>query len=185
MLTMDDVNMTRTKWIVIIFAAVFAGLFQATFFSLLPQPYREIQPVLILCVLGVALNRSDAALVFAVISGLMIDLFTVGGGFLAFAEQAIVISAITTIADKVLTNRSVYSAAALLLSARFMSYVWFSSMSFFSRLLFKTQIMVQPIHSLLVTMLWDAVLMSAIFMMLAFFTRRFLVSIARFDTYER
>ncbi|MBU1034371.1 hypothetical protein KKF59_01520 [Patescibacteria group bacterium] len=176
--------MTRSRWILVIVAALLTGLLQVTFFSLLPEPFRGVQPVLILCVLGVAINRSDAALVFAAVSGLMIDLFTVGAGFLAFAEQMLVVSAVAIIAEKVLTNRSVYSAVALLLAARIMSYIWLAAMSFFSRLLFKTQIFIQPFNSLLVTMVWDALFMCTIFLLLAFFTRRFSVGVARFNTYD-
>lgn len=171
--------MKRRRWVLVGIAALGVGLLQASFFSILPTPWRELQPVLPFATILVVLHRPRAALVFAAIAGFAVDLFSPGASRFAYAEYLLIAAAVAFLSETVLTNRSVYAAAALAAVARGLSRLWDVGVSAVSAVLFKTAAPFEPAVSFLITLGWDLAVVATLFFLLAHFTRRFLITVSR------
>lgn len=168
--------MTSRSWLLIILAAIFTGLLEATFISLLPTPWREIRPIIEGAVLLIVLNKPRGALVFAGLSGFCLDLFSVGDGTLALVRLVLLTAAISALAHSWLTNRSIYATAALVVGARFLDRLWLW-MSYLVGRAFSWDIRLESTASFFTTLAWDIGLVSLAFVALTIFTRRFLVTV--------
>lgn len=171
--------MSPQRWVLLVLFAIGIGLVEATFVTLLPSPWREIRPVLEVSVLLVVVNKPKAALVFAGIAGLMLDVFRVDGPTFVFGRLIIVTSVVSLLAHALLTNRSVYATAALVIFARVFDRVLAGIHAFFGNIFLESGIRVDSIRSFFTTVAWDIALLSACFVLLAMFTRRFLVTVPR------
>lgn len=171
--------MNVRSWVFVAVASVVVGTFEATFVTLLPAPWREFRPIIDLTVLLIVIDRPRAALVFAALAGLILDAFGLGNGVFAFARFLLVASAVWALSESVITNRSVYASAALVVGARLINRLWIWIAGLAGTGLFRWEIQQEPLSSLVVTILWDLGTVSFVFMLLAFFTRRFLMSVAR------
>ncbi|MEO5927295.1 MAG: hypothetical protein ABIO72_01200 [Patescibacteria group bacterium] len=175
--------MSLRGWIIVVLAAIVSALLEACFLPFLPAPWRDIRPILELAVLFVVLSSPRGALVFAGIAGILVDLFRVDAGTFAFGRYITVVVVMILLSQTVLTNRSVYATGALVIAARLVDRLWLSLVHFFGTSLFRLDIRVEPLLSFGTTILWDIGLMTAAFILLALFTRRFLVTITRHSRY--
>lgn len=171
--------MNARSWMFVVAAAIVVGTFESTFVTLLPSPWREFRPVIDVMVLLIIIDRPRAALVYAALAGLIIDALGLGGGVFAFARFLLVALAIWALSESVITNRSVYASAALVIAARLIDRLWIWIAGVAGSGLFRWEIGQEPLSSLVITILWDLGTVSLAFVMLAFFTRRFLMAVAR------
>ena len=172
------------RWGIIGVAAVIAGLFEATFSTFLPTPWREIRPILDGAILLVVLNRPKYAFVFAAITGIILDVIPVEGSGFASARLIAIVALVMLLVQTVLTNRSVYATALLMVTARAADRVWLSVVSFLLRFGSGPAMHLEPLRFAWITLAWDIGLVSLGFISFAFFTRRFLMPITRFGSYE-
>lgn len=167
------------KWTIIILGAIFCGLMEGTFLTLLPSPWREVRPILEVAILLIVINRPREAVVFSTLAGFILDTFSVGTSTFAMSRLPIVIGIILLIAQSWFTNRSVYAAAALVLGARLLDRLWLWAAYIFGTHVFTWNVRLEPTASFVTTLIWDSILVSLMFVGLALFTRRFLVTIPR------
>jgi cell shape-determining protein MreD len=171
-------------WALVIVGAVVAGLLEATFLTLLPSPWRDIHPVIDGAVLFVILNRSKAGMVFGAVAGFLLDLFSVGPASFASARLLVVAAVISLLSITLLTNRSMYATAVLVVIARIVDRFWVWMFSLAAGVLFHAPIPMISFGSFAITLLWDVGIVSACFIVLAFFTRRFLITAPSMRPYD-
>lgn len=171
--------MSPRGWVIVVISAIVGGLLEACFLPFLPAPWRDIHPILQLAALFVVLSSPRGAFVFAGIAGIMVDLFRVDAGAFAFGRYILVTLCMVALSQTVLTNRSVYATAALVLSARVVDRLWLTLAKFIGTGLFRLDIRIEPLTSFLTTVAWDIGLMTVAFIALAIFTRRFRVTVSR------
>jgi len=116
--------MRLRRLLLLLVLGCFAGLFEATLRTFLPWPVVDVRPVLPILVCFIILRQPESAYVFAVSSGAVLDLFSVGGMTLAFARFLIIALLIALVAETVLTNHSLYAAIALTLLSRAFDWLW-------------------------------------------------------------
>ena len=177
-------TMTKKRWGFVFAASIVVGLAQVCFFSLLPTPWREFQPVLPIAAIFLILNRSTAAIVFAGIAGFVVDMFSPGFSKFVAAEYILIVIALVFILQKVLTNRSVYVMATLVVIGRIFSMIWEVVAAFASNLLFKTSLSYGSAQTFLISCLWDVAFVAILFFIIARFTRRFLIPVIQSGAYE-
>jgi hypothetical protein len=175
--------MSPRGWIVVVLSAIVAAFLEACFLPFLPAPWRDIRPILELAALFVVLSSPRGALVFAGIAGILVDLFRIDAGTFAFGRYIVVILLMILLSQTVLTNRSVYATGALVILARLADRVWLMLVQTIGTSLFRLDIRIEPFRSFLTTVAWDIGLMTVAFIALAFFTRRFLVTVSRNTRY--
>ncbi|MEK7655844.1 MAG: hypothetical protein AAB386_04155 [Patescibacteria group bacterium] len=176
--------MTKKRWTLVIAVSIIIGLAQVCFFSLLPTPWREFLPVLPIAAIFLILNRPTAALVFAGTGGFIVDLFSPGVSKFAVAEYLLIIIALAFILESVLTNRSVYVMATLVIIARTLSAIWEIVAAFASNLLFKTVFQTVSVQAFFISCAWDVFSVAVLFFIIARFTRRFLTPVIQNGSYE-
>lgn len=176
--------MTKKRWAAVAASSIMIGMAQASFFSVLPTPWREFKPALPIAVIILMLNRPSASLAFAGITGAVIDLFAPGVSKFVTAEHLSIVIALAFISETVLTNRSVYVAAALAVLARVISEAWEFIATFVSHTLFYAPNIAISFQSFMISCAWDIAAVSALFFMAALFTRRMLIQITRSGTYD-
>jgi hypothetical protein len=176
--------MTKKRWGFVALSSVLIGLAQVCFFSLLPTPWREFQPVLPIAAIFLVLNRSTAAMVFAGIAGLVVDMFSPGFSKFVVAEYILITIALIFILETVLTNRSVYVMATLVVIGRTLSMIWEVAAAFASNLLFKSSLSYGSALAFLISCLWDIGFVAILFFVIARFTRRFLIPVIQSGAYE-
>jgi hypothetical protein len=167
------------SWILLLVASLLAALLEVSFFSFLPTPWREIRPVLQVIVLLVVLNSPRGAFVAAGVSGLLIDVFATDSGTFAFGRLIVVAFIATILSETVLTNRSLYATAGLALVARAMDRLLLFLTKEVAGRIFQLDIRLEPLSSFFKTIAWDIGLLAVVFIVLALFTRRFLVTVSR------
>ncbi|MFZ2803892.1 MAG: hypothetical protein WA001_01590 [Patescibacteria group bacterium] len=116
--------MTIRRLLLLIVLGLLAGLFEATTSTLLPSPFSALRPIIPVIVGFIVLQRPESAYAFAVSAGAAMDLFTVGPSTLAFVRLLLIAFAIAVVAERVLTNHSLYAAMALTVLARILDWVW-------------------------------------------------------------
>lgn len=175
--------MSPRGWILVVVSAIAAGFFESCFAPFLPTPWRDIRPILEFAALFVVLGTPRGALVFAGLSGLIVDLFRIDAGTFAFGRYIVVALLMILLSQTVLTNRSVYATAALIISARLADRLWLLVARFMGTTILRLDIQIEPLRSFLTSIAWDIGLMTIAFIALAFFTRRFLVTVSRTQRY--
>ncbi|MCI0479032.1 hypothetical protein L0Y59_00605 [Candidatus Uhrbacteria bacterium] len=168
--------MSARKWFLVALGALLAGLAEATFSTLLPSPWRDMRPVLALAVLFVVLGRPRAGLVWAGLGGLMADLYVIGPSPFSFARLILTVGLVLFLSVAVLTNRSVYATGVLMAIARTADWLMLRASAFLSDALFHVHMSVMPPRELAIVLAWDLGLVTVTFVVLASFTRRFLVT---------
>lgn len=170
--------MNIRRWVLLVIAAILVGLFELSFVSFLPEPWRGFRPILDVVVLCVILGRPRVAMVFGAVAGATLDLFPVEGTFAASIRLLLIAAALSLLAETVLTNRSVYATGVLIITARTIEYLWLLVAASVAHLVSSTAASIPPISAVFTTLVWDVVVMSIVFIAIAQFTRRFLVSAA-------
>lgn len=175
--------MSPRGWILVVLSAITAALFESCFAPFLPSPWHEIRPILEFAALFVVLSSPRGALVFAGISGLLVDLFRVDAGTFALGRYIVVVLVMILLSQTVLTNRSVYATAALIITARLADRLWLLVARFIGTSVLRLDIQIEPLRAFLTSIAWDIGLMTVAFIALAIFTRRFLVTVSRSQRY--
>ncbi|MFH1078635.1 MAG: hypothetical protein V1745_05155 [Patescibacteria group bacterium] len=168
--------MSWQRWVLIVIGALLAGLGEATFSTILPSPWRDIRPVLPVAVLFVVLGRPRAGMVWAALGGLMLDLYAIGPSPFSFARLMLTVALISLASLSVLTNRSVYATAMLMTLGRVVEWIVHRAASAVSSLLFQARMPIEPFGDLLLTVVWDVSIVTVAFIVIASFTKRFLVT---------
>lgn len=164
------------RWILLTISAVLAALFELSFISFLPEPWRGFRPILDVVVLCVILGRPRAAMVFGAVAGATLDLFPIDGMTAASLRLVLIAAVLALVAETVLTNRSIYATGVLIFAARMLDHGWLFAGSVVSRVVSSGTISIEPIGSVLITVAWDVVVLSVIFIAIAQFTRRFMIA---------
>lgn len=168
--------MSWQKWVFVVIGALLAGLGEATFSTILPSPWRDIRPVLPVAVLFVVLGRPRAGMAWAALGGLMIDLYVIGPSPFSFARLMLTVSLVSLVSLSVLTNRSVYATAMLMALGRGAEWIVHRAASAVSSILFQAHMPIEPLGNLLLTVVWDVAIVTMAFIVIASFTKRFLVT---------
>lgn len=168
--------MSISRWVLVIGGAIVAGIFELSFASFFQEPFRSIHPILDLVVLAVVLARPRHAMIFAVVAGLVLDLFPVDGSTASALRFLVITTIVMGISQTVLTNRSVYATGLLVIAARGMDILWLRVAGFISGQLFSRSLPSVSFVSLGWTLLWDIAIVSTMFVIVAVFTRRFMIS---------
>ncbi len=171
--------MTRRGWVFVILSACFAAVYEAAWMTFLPTPWRDIRPILQILVLLIVLNRPRGALVYAGIAGMLVDLFRVDAGAFSLGRFVVIAIILLALSETVLTNRSVYATTALMFAGRVIDAIWIWIVHAVGTRAFHLDIQMDSAVSLLLTLCWDIGLMSVAFMLIAVFTRRFLMTASR------
>ncbi|MBU1349080.1 hypothetical protein KJ781_03355 [Patescibacteria group bacterium] len=168
--------MSWKVWLLVSIGAVLVGLCEATFLTILPSPWREIHPVLSVAVIFVVLGRSRAGMAWAAIAGLMIDLYAVGPSSFSFARLLLTVALVSMLSLSILTNRSIYATVVLMLFGRGADWAIRRVTSAVSDALFHAYMPVESFRGLATSMAWDVALVAVTFVVIASFTKRFLVT---------
>lgn len=171
--------MSRRSWILVFLLAIIVGSFEATFVTLLPSPWREFHPVLNVAVILVIVNRARPALLYSAVAGLVLDTFSQDMGAFALARVLVITFTLWILSESVITNRSVYASIALVIVARLIDKIWILIAHLLGNGLFRWDIQQEPIGSALLTFGWDVAIVGLSFILIASFTRRFLMPVSR------
>lgn len=161
-----------TRHILAVLLGLLAGVWEVAVWPFLP-PFASIRPLLPLAVLTLIASGRSRALVTAASAGLLLDLYSVGTFDLATLRWVGLVLLLDVLARHFLTNRSIYSALALVFIGRLVER---ASAWLFGELSFRLGRSVYEPHiwgSLGSMLLWDLGLVAIGFVLLAFFTRRF------------
>lgn len=157
--------------------AAAVGLGEATLVTVLPAPLNYVRPLLAGCILLIVLNKPREALLAAALGGLVIDVFGLGESSFVCAGLIVAVAVASFLSSNLLTNRSIYSAVALAVAGRAVERVCVSVFSGISRVLFQTQVVIEPFFSDLKIMGWDIAMVALGFTAFVMFTRRFKILI--------
>jgi len=116
--------MKLRRIILVIGLAIVAGVFESTALTLLPWPLTAIRPILPLIVFFIVMERSPEAVLFAGMSGAVLDLFALERSGFAVGRLILIALLLSFLAVSILTNRSVYSAIALVWFGRSVEWGW-------------------------------------------------------------
>ncbi|MBU1033066.1 MAG: hypothetical protein ABII13_02175 [Patescibacteria group bacterium] len=169
----------KKTWIITIIFAILVSLLEATFFTLLPSPWLYIHPVIAFSVLLVVLNKPKEAFVFAALSGFILDLFAVSGGYFSIARLSLIIAFVIFLSQSLFTNRSIYATVSLVAIARVLDRIWITVGEVLKRVLFKSNLLVDPLSSTVIILVWDIAIVAIGFILLVFFTRRMKIKLSK------
>lgn len=116
--------MRYSKYAFVAVVGIAAGLFESVFVTFLGGWISWVRPIIPLAVFLVVLERRNFALFFCLCSGLVMDAFILGPPTLAVWRLLLAVAVMSAVADKVLTNRSVYAAAMLVVLGRSVDFSW-------------------------------------------------------------
>lgn len=156
---------------------VLAGLWEVGVSGFLPTSLAAFKPIVPIMVIFIVASTRLRALSFAVAAALILDAYTGFAYDFAIIRFALLVFSLDLVLTQFLTNRSVYATAALALMAR--SLDWFS-VWIFSWLGFVFERSPYIWHlpsSWFMTLIWDMGLAALGFLLLARFTRRFVVNV--------
>ena len=170
--------MSKRSGFLAVVMAVVVGLGEATLVTILPAPLNYMRPLLAGCILLIVLNKPREALLAAALGGLVIDVFGLGESSFVCAGLIIAVAVASFLSSILLTNRSIYSAVALAAAGRVVERACVFLFSGISRVLFQTQVVIEPFFSDLKIMGWDIAMVALGFMAFVLFTRRFKILIS-------
>ncbi len=159
-------------------AAALLGFLAASYeigaVSFLPT-WIGFQPVIPLIALILVSTSKSRAFAFAIAAALVLDAYTLDYFDLALIRLPLLVFVLGLIADRFLTNRSVYATAALVVCARLLDWVSALALSFVAVLLnLHDTVWALPQGPMLI-LLWDVAGTALAFLLLASFTGRFLM----------
>lgn len=178
--------MRPSSWVLLCGAALGYGIYESSFASAAPAPLSYIRPLPAFLVLLVLLNRQKAAYVAAGLAGMTADLLAAGPPGYVFVRWLLAVCVIDALSETVVTNRSLFAAAILVTAARLSDGILIlMGMVFFDWVL-RMPWDAGSLTAWLGSYFFDLVAVTAMFVVLTMFTRRFLVTVnaARPTTYE-
>ncbi|MFA5185328.1 MAG: hypothetical protein WC551_02485 [Patescibacteria group bacterium] len=150
------------------------GLYEGVFNTFLGGWFSWFHPVLALTVFFVALERRNYALLFCGTAGLVMDAFAINTPTLAVWRLLLAAAAMSVVSEKVLTNRSLYSAAALVVLGRAVDFGGLFAEEKFLALRGIRADLVPAWSEALGIVAWDVVLTVGLFVFGMFILRRYL-----------
>lgn len=166
--------MSFTKFAVVAGMGLAVGLYESVFNTFLGGWVAWFHPVLSLTVFFVVLERRNYALLFCVAAGLVMDAFVIDTPTLAVWRLLLAAAAMSAVSEKVLTNRSLYSAAALVLLGRAVDFSWLLAEEKLLMLRGVQADLVPSWQEALGVVAWDVVLTVGLFVFGMFVLRRYL-----------
>jgi hypothetical protein len=112
-----------------IFLGIFLGIYDVTFSTFAPEPFSFLHlslPVIAFCI---AIERRRLAFIVAIVTGIVFDLFAIGGSGFAVARIVVAAGAAWQLQVQVLTNRSLYATILLALVVRMVDAFWIWALS--------------------------------------------------------
>ena len=163
------------RWAVTVFLALVAAILEVAATPFLPAwlQVRPLMPLLVLCVIGSSPPRAVAT---AVVSGVLVDIFSYAAFGVATFRLVLLVFLLDLVSRHWLTNRSLYAALAMAILARFTDWgsAWITQETAYA-LHFHSYPPVfwrQP----WITLAWDVALVGLGFVALALFSNRFSLS---------
>lgn len=175
--------MTRKSIVLLFVSSLFLAIFEAACGPLLPSPWKEVRPILDVIVIGMVLNSPGASLFISAVTGIFLPLFSLDNDFVLL-RFFIITGVLFVLGKSILTNRSIYSAIAAMVSARILDALLAIVISFFGRTLFGWEEYSIPWSSLFITLCWDVGIIGVSFLCIALFTKRFISSPFRTSSYD-
>ncbi|MDD2785762.1 MAG: hypothetical protein PHS79_02595 [Patescibacteria group bacterium] len=177
--------MRKSSWALLCVAAVIGGLYESSFLGSAPDMLDYIKPILPVCVMLFMLNRKSGAYIVAVLSGVVIDMLSPLPGGWTMMRWLVVLLFVDLLSEKITTNRSLYSAVALAVSARILDRVISQLMSWIYPILSGQPLAFEPWARLPGVLIADALIVALIFVSVTIFTKRFVIAVeARRERYE-
>lgn len=167
--------MNAFRIILLLLLSVTLGLYESVVSPFLPFPWNAFHPILGVLVLLVAMEKAGAALVAGVVSGFVLDVLVTGGAAFSAGRMAVIVVSLAALQSRVLTNRSLYAAVALVLSARMAEILWQIAAHAGHALFFRAPFYAPDWVASRAAMAWDAAFVAAGFFGISFFTQRFLI----------
>lgn len=168
--------MRASSWAMLVAGSVAGGVLESTLLAALPLPLNLFKPVIPCLVMLVLLNRPKPALVSACIAGVCMDLLSATSAGFASARLLLILIIVDYLAERVATNRSLFSAIALAFLAGILNWLFFSISAAIGRA-FETQIFMEPWSYYLGSAILGSVMSAILFLVFTLFTKRFLISI--------
>ncbi len=171
--------MRNKGWIIVVCSAIFIALFEGTFLCFLPSPWNEWHPLLEGVVLLTILDKPRHVLLFAGLAGFFLSMYHFGTPVF-FSIQYLWIAAILLMLQEIIvTNRSLYAALSLMCTARVLDALC-TRIPYVFNGFFSQQLSVVHFSwvSLFKTFLWDIGTVSAVFIIVALFTRHFMMTVS-------
>lgn len=170
--------MSKRSGFLAILAAVAVGLAEATFTTLLPAPLNYLRPLLACCILLIVLNKTREALMAAALGGFVIDIFGLGDSSFSCVGLSVAAAVSAFLSSSILTNRSIYSAVALVIAGRVTERLCLLLIGGISQLLFPVKAVIEPFVSDVKIAGWDVMMVALGFTAFVMFTRRFKIIIS-------
>lgn len=177
--------MRKSSWVILSAAAVLGGIYESSFLGSAPDILGYVKPILPVCVMLFLLNRKPGAYVAAVLSGVVIgSLSPLPSGWIMM-RWLMVLLVIDALSEKVATNRSLYSAIALALTARLLDRILCQLLEWVYPILSGRNFAFEPWHRLPGILISDALIVALIFVGVTIFTKRFVIAVEpRKERYE-
>ncbi|MBD3281543.1 hypothetical protein GF391_02240 [Candidatus Uhrbacteria bacterium] len=169
--------MRTGSYIAVSATAVTLGLYQTSLLGALPSWFVYIQPVLSIVVLFFLLKRPQAGYLLAGISGVVSDLISATPTGFSTARLLLTALVIDFAADFIITNRSVYGAAILIVIARLSEYLFLGVAYYFYIFILERELLLQDVATYAIILGMDLVLITGLFLSTSIFTKRFLTII--------
>ncbi len=160
------------RLVLAVLLGLLAGLYEVGAVPFLPA-WAGFRPVIPLLALTLVSSRRSRALAFVIGAALAWDAYVLGYFDVAILRLPATVFVLGWIADRFLTNRSVYAAAALAVVARFADWIGAGALSFAAVLFNLHDALWLPPQAPGFVLLWDVVCASFGFLVLASFTGRF------------
>lgn len=134
--------------------------------------WRPVIPCLVLLLVSTSRSRAFAC---AIGAAFVLDAYTLDHFDLALVRLPLTVFVLGVVADRFLTNRSVYAAAALVVCGRLLDWTGAWLFSLIAVLVNAHEAMWALPPAPLFVLGWDIAISSAVFLLLASFTGRFLM----------
>jgi len=111
----------------IIFFAIMGllfGLYESTAMTFLTPPFFYFHPLILIIVFLIITDRVRESYIFALAAGITRDFYSLEGSLFIFMELPLLVFALKFIAERVLTNQSLYSSLVLDSFARLFNWFW-------------------------------------------------------------
>lgn len=167
-----------SRWFLAALLGLFVGLWEIAVLPFLPAIFglKPIIPVLVLLLVG---SGRAKAFVTAIATGLVVDIFSVVVFDVSTIRLVGIVFFLDFLAQRLLTNRSLYTALALVLIGRSADFATSWLFSFFDSWISSVPFSWSGGANLWMTVGWDLLTVGIGFFLIAAFTKRFVTFVHR------
>lgn len=166
-----------SRLIAALLLGILAGLWEVGISGFLPPFLSALKPVIPVMVLFIVASNRVRALTFVLTAAAILDAYTGFTFDFSFIRYALLVFVLDLVLSQFLTNRSVYATAMLAVMARLLDWITLWLFSWIGFGLNKSPYVWQLASNWPLTLLWDMGLTALTFLLIARFTRRFLVNV--------